>query len=74
MKEVQDEGTTLCDAETDSVSGETETLVTELPSSTSTMSTCDAERDSHAEQNSNAGGGIANFTSTTDTSSPEGTR
>ena len=61
MKEVQDEGTTLCDAETDSVSGETETLVTESPSSTSTMSTCDAERDSHARRNSNAGGGIANF-------------
>ena len=66
MKEIRDEGTTLCDAETDSVSGETETLVTESPSSTSTMSTCDAERDSHARRNSNAGGGIANFQSTTD--------
>jgi len=39
----------------------TVTLVIESPSSTSTKSTCDAERDSQAGRNSNAGGGIANF-------------
>ena len=68
MKEIRDEGTTLCDAETDSEARtyDTATLVVTSPSTTSTMSTCDAERDSHARRNSNAGGGIANFQSTTD--------